>query len=87
MKRPSPGFASIAFKKTQQIYSLLFWPAGFRQPCFFSQLRINLGEVFPEPLVALPAQQGVLAVVLPAPVYVTFLLSGKSFFHPRLSLS
>jgi hypothetical protein len=59
------------------------WPSGFRQTGFLSQLLINLGQIFPEPLVTFAAQQGVLPVVLPASLYVEFLLRSQSFFHPR----
>jgi hypothetical protein len=63
--------------------SLTFRSTRFRQPRFLSQLRINIRQVFPEPLVALTSQQGVLAVVLPASFHVAFLLSSESLFHRR----
>ena len=61
---------------------LAFWSTCFRQSGFLSQLRIDFRQIFPEPLVALPAQQRVLPVVLPAPLQGTLLLSSDSFFHP-----
>jgi hypothetical protein len=61
----------------------VFGPSGFRQPGFFSQLLIHLRQIFPEPLVTFAAEQGVFPVVLPASLYVEFLLRSQSFFHPR----
>jgi hypothetical protein len=60
---------------------LAFGSARLHQTCFFSQLRINLRKVFPEPFVALPAQQGVLPVVLLASLQSAFLLGSQFFFH------
>jgi hypothetical protein len=60
---------------------LTFGPACLFQSCFFSQLCINVGQIFPEPLVTLPAQQGVLPVVLPTSLLVVLLLGSESFFH------
>jgi len=60
---------------------LTFGPAGLFQSRLFSQLCVNFGQIFPEPLVTLPAQQGVLPVVLPASLHVVLLLGSESFFH------
>jgi len=61
--------------------SLTFGPARLFQSRFFSQLCVNLGQVFPEPFVTLAAQQGVLPVVLPTSFEVVLLLGSESFFH------
>ena len=60
--------------------SLTLGSAGSRQTGFLSQLCVNLRQVFPEPFVALPAQQGVLTVVHPAALLVADLLRSESFF-------
>jgi hypothetical protein len=65
-----------------KLVGLAFWSTRLRQPRFFSELRIDIGQVFPKPLVTLPAEQGMFPVVLPAPLLGAFLLSSKSFFHP-----
>src|SRR5579863_5731463 len=61
--------------------SLTFGPARLFQSRFFSQLCVNLGQIFPEPFVTLPAQQGVFPVVLPTSLQVVLLLGSESFFH------
>ena len=76
------GEARVLLEKGIQF--LAFWSAGFRQSGFFSQLRINLRQVFPKPFVALPAQQGMLPVVRAASLLAANLLSSESLFlHPR----
>jgi hypothetical protein len=69
--------------KAHNALALVRWSSRFRQPCFFSQLRINIRQIFPKPLVTLAAQQGVLPVVLPPSLCVAFLLRSESFFHLR----
>ena len=61
--------------------SLTFGPARLFQSRFFSKLCVNLGQIFPEPFVTLPAQQGVFPVVLPTSLQVVLLLGSESFFH------
>jgi hypothetical protein len=65
-----------------KLAGLGFWSTCLRQPRFFSELRIDIGQVLPNPFVTLPAEQGMFAVVLPAPLLGAFFLSSKSFFHP-----
>jgi hypothetical protein len=65
-----------------QLAGLGFGTTCLRQPRFFSELRIDIGQILPEPLVTLPAEQGMFSVVLPAPILGAFLLSSKSLFHP-----
>src|SRR5271166_963113 len=66
---------------------LSLWPSASHQPCFLSQLGVNIRQVLPKPFVALPAQQGVLPVVRPSSLQGANLLSsGSFFFHPRVLL-
>jgi hypothetical protein len=61
---------------------LAFRAASLRQSRFLSQLCVNIRQVFPQPFVTFPAQQGVFPVVLPAPIHGTLLLGSKFFLHP-----
>jgi hypothetical protein len=68
--------------RSQDETRLAFRAAGLREPRFLSQLCINIRQVFPQPFVTFPAQQGVFPVVFPASIHGTLLLGGKFFLHP-----